>query len=96
MTRTGCLFDVINPEPVREPVVVSATLPATERKRLNAAALRVLAHLQHHGEATNVELCAPHIGGNRAVGRVWELIQHGYDIRKEHLHGGTWKYRLVQ
>lgn len=87
---TGLLFDLINPAPV----VVSDALPSTERRRLNAAALRVLAYLQQHGSATNVELCAPGIGGNRAVGRVWELTQHGYDIHKEHVSGGTWKYTL--
>lgn len=68
---------------------------ATEIDRLNAAALRVLAYLQAHGSATNVELCTPEIGGLRAVGRIHELRRSGHQIEKTHLHGGLWSYRLV-
>ncbi len=65
-----------------------------ERDRLNAAAARVLAYLQRHGDATNVELCCPDVGGMRAVGRIHELRRDGHVISKEHLHGGVWRYRL--
>lgn len=69
----------------RHPVVV-------ERERLNAAALRVLEFLARHGEATNVELCDPSIGGMRAIGRVHELRRQGHHITKEHVTGGLWRY----
>ena len=62
-------------------------------QRLNAAALRVLEHLKAHGSALNWELAAPELGGLRAAGRVWELVQDGHDIRKEHVERGTWRYR---
>lgn len=88
---SGLLFDLINPAPS----VVSPSLPAPERQRLNAAALRVLAFLQRHGEATNVELCDPAIGGLGGIRRVWELKQSGYDIQKQHVVGGLWRYRLA-
>ena len=65
-----------------------------ERDRLNAAAARVLAYLQTCGEATNVELCRPDVGGMRAVGRIHELRQHGHAITKHHVSGGIWMYRL--
>jgi hypothetical protein len=64
-----------------------------EKDRLNAAALRVLDHLKAHGSAVNWELAKPELGGMRAVGRIHELIHAGYDIRKEHVSGGTWRYR---
>ena len=76
------------PTPKPNPVKV-------ERERLNAAALRVLAYLEQHGEATNVELCRPEVGGMRAVGRIHELRRAGHAIEKKHLHGGIWAYRIV-
>ncbi len=69
-------------------------LPLFERQRLNASARRVLAYLREHGSATNVELCQPHIGGMRAVGRVHELRQQGHLIPKAHVKGGVWRYTL--
>lgn len=74
------------------PLVVSPAVPEPERTRLNAAALRVLAYLQQHGSATNAELVT--VGGIRAVGRLWDLQQHGYTITKSHVSGGTWRYTL--
>lgn len=69
---------------------------ATEIERLNAAALRVLAYLQRHGSATNVQLCQPEVGGLRAVGRVFELRKQGYQIEKAHVAGGVWNYTLIE
>ena len=66
-----------------------------ERLRLNASALRVLTYLRLHGHALNIELCQPSVGGLRAIGRVHELRQDGYDIRKSHVTGGVWRYTLV-
>ena len=77
------------PEPVRKPNPVKV-----ERDRLNAAAARVLAYLRLHGDATNVELCCPDVGGMRAVGRIHELRRAGHSISKEHVDGGVWRYRL--
>lgn len=68
---------------------------STERRRLNAAAARVLAYLQAHEHATNVELCRPAVGGLRAIGRVHELRQDGWEIEKTHLLGGVWRYSLI-
>jgi hypothetical protein len=65
-----------------------------EKDRLNAAAVRVLEYLRAHGSAVNWTLSTPEIGGSRAVGRIWELQRAGYDIRKEHVSGGTWRYRF--
>ena len=80
------LFD-LPPQPAREPSPV-----AVERKRLNAAALRVLARLKQ-GPATNAELVA--VGGIRAVGRVWDCQRDGWLIEKAHVSGGTWRYTLI-
>ena len=66
-----------------------------EKARLNAAALRVLAYLEQHGSALNWKLAEPDLGGLRAGARIWELQQGGYDIRKEHVERGTWRWRLV-
>ena len=65
-----------------------------EKARLHAASMRVLAHLEQHGAAYNYELAVPEIGGIRAVGRVWELQQMGYPIRKDHIKGGIYRYTL--
>ena len=75
---------------------MSTPLFDLERVRLNASANRVLAYLQEHGSATNVELCQPHVGGMRAVGRVHELRQAGYLIPKQHVKGGIWRYELMR
>jgi gamma-glutamyltranspeptidase len=64
-----------------------------EKDRLNAAAVRVLEYLKANGSAVNWQLATPEIGGMRAVGRIHELIHAGHDIRKEHVSGGTWRYR---
>ena len=80
-----CLPGLFSPpgRPVAQPV-------KQEIDRLNAAARRVLARLQT-GPATNVELSTPECGGLRAVGRIDELREF-YDIRKEHVSGGLWRY----
>ena len=89
MTPVQLRFDdAPPPTPSPNPVKV-------ERDRLNAAALRVLAYLQAHGEALNWQLTAPALGGLRAAGRIWELQQDGWDIRKEHVERGTWRWRFV-
>lgn len=48
---------------------------------------RVLAYLQAHGTARNVDLIA--VGGLRAMGRVHELRQH-HVIHVVHRSGGVW------
>lgn len=82
------LLDLNPPAPKPNPVKV-------ERDRLNAAAVRVLAYLQTHQWATNIELSRPEVGGLRAVGRIHELRQHGHVIEKKHVDGGVWRYRLL-
>jgi len=78
-------------QPVRELSPV-----AQEITRLDAASLRVLAYLRTHTWASNVELCKPEIGGNRAIGgRLADLRAHGWQFEKEHVKGGTWRYRLI-
>jgi hypothetical protein len=66
-----------------------------ERKRLGAAALRVLAHLQAHGSALNWQLAKPEIGGLRAPARCHELQHDGWDIRVERVAKGTFRYTLI-
>lgn len=85
------LLDLPSPQPTVESPV------ARERKRLNAAALRVLSYLQfHHGcWCSNVELCQKDIGGMRATGRMSELRAEGWDIEKRHVKDGCWEYRLL-
>jgi len=51
---------------------------------------RVLAHLQAHGQATNVELVA--IGGMRAGARIFELRKQGHVITSEHVTDGVWRF----
>ena len=89
MTQPALNFDG-TPAPRRQ----KANPVKAEKGRLNAAALRVLEYLRAHGSAVNWTLSTPEIGGSRAVGRIWELQQAGYDIRKEHVSGGTWRYRF--
>lgn len=82
--------------PFDEPAQATPAKPnpvKRERQRLNAAARRVLARLRE-GPALNFELCTPAIGGLRAIGRVDELRREGWDVRKEHVSGGTWRYTL--
>lgn len=57
---------------------------------------RVLDALRQAGldGCTNVELCAPDVGGMRAIGRVHELRREGHDIYKQHEGGGVYRYRL--
>lgn len=33
---------------------------------------------------------------SRAVGRIWELVKEGYDIRKEHLGRNRYAWRYVE
>jgi hypothetical protein len=88
MTEVPLPFDVEVETPLPKPNPVKA-----EKDRLGEKARRVLAYLQEHGSAVNWRLSIPELGGSRAVGRIWELQQAGYDIRKEHVAGGTWPYR---
>jgi hypothetical protein len=77
-----------------DPQFAPASPVGQEIRRLNAAAVRVLERLQR-GPAMNWELATPDLGGLRAVGRIWELQQDGWDITKEHVERGCWRYRLV-
>lgn len=79
------LLDLPSPEPTPNPV-------KAERQRLIASARRVLTYLQRHGSALNWELTTPELGGIGASRRVWECVQEGWDIRKEHVSGGTWRW----
>ncbi len=63
-----------------------------EIDRLSANAQRVLELLQDGQWHTNMELVA--VGGIRAVGRCWDLQQHGHVIVKEYVQGGSWRYKL--
>ncbi len=67
------------------------TLWDTERKRLTAAATRLLERLQQ-GPATNIDLVP--VCGIRASARVHDLRQAGHDIEAKHIEGGTWLYTL--
>ena len=85
---TQLSFSLTPPKPA-EPSPV-----AIERQRLNAAARRVLAYLQSHEWATNVELVK--VGGLRFGGRIFELREDGWVIENQRpSKGGTWRYRLV-
>ena len=86
MTQQPTLWDAPAPPPV-SPV-------ATERQRLNAAALRVIQRLKE-GPATNVQLSQPEIGGLRFGGRLFECKQDGWIIEKQQISGGLWLYRLA-
>lgn len=93
MSRQATLFaDLVPPDRVSLSPVRPRNPVAIERIRLNAAAERVLAYLQRHGEASNVELCDPGIGGMRFGGRIFELRKRGHDIRRKHVGGGLWRY----
>lgn len=82
------LLDLATPKPKpAHPVAV-------EKARLKASARRVLAYLELHGSATNVELSVPEIGGLAAVRRVWDLTEDGWRIEKSHVAGGIWRYTL--
>jgi hypothetical protein len=94
------MIDVLLPfdapeEPYTAPVAAKANPVAIERARLNATALRLLAHLQTHGSAVNWQLATPEIGGLRYGGRMKELRDDGWDIRKEQVAAGTWRYTLI-
>jgi hypothetical protein len=70
---------------------------AQERRRLNAAALRLLDYLKARpGQwVPNHELCEPSVGGNRAIGaRMPELKADGWIFDKRHVKDGCWEYRL--
>lgn len=86
MSVQPSLFGDPLPSQKREPVIVQ------ERRRLNAAAKRVLARLQE-GAATNVELSRICL---RFGGRIFELRQDGWvieDVRPK--RGGMWVYKLI-
>ena len=71
-------------------------MPQELERRQNARE-RVLAALLRAGPkgCTNVDLCQPHIGGLRAIGRVHEL-RRDWDIETRHegMVGGRWRYIL--
>ena len=65
---------------------------AQEQQRTDAAMWRILARL-HQGPATGPELNAICY---RYTGRMSDLrLHHGYDIVKEHMYGGVWRYTLI-
>ena len=81
------LFSVPERRPAPNPV-------RDEVRRLTANAARVLERLQDGQWHTNAELMT--VGGFRAVGRLFDLKQHGHHIERRHDHGGQWSYRLIQ
>jgi len=65
---------------------------AQEQQRTDAAMWRILARLQQ-GPATGPELNAICY---RYTGRMSDLrLKHGYQIEKEHVTGGVWRYTLI-
>ena len=66
----------------------------TEAHRLTSNRDRILAYLQAWGSATTAELAVPSIGGLRAAARIHELQKMKWDIRVEHVKGGTWRWTL--
>lgn len=68
--------------------------PATQQKRLTARA-RVALLLADGGWHSNVEICHPHIGGNRGVGRLWELQRQGAVVEKRRVGVDQYEYRMV-
>jgi len=66
---------------------------AVEKARQASNRDKVLAYLQQHGSATNVEL-VKHVGGLRAMGRVNELVLAGYPITVQRVQGGLWRVTL--
>lgn len=88
MTQPLLSFDLqppVQPRPRANPV-------RDELVRLSANAARVLELLSDGLWHTNMELVA--VGGIRAVGRCWDLQRAGHVIAKEHVHGGSWRYKL--
>jgi len=67
-----------------------------EIARRDGAKARVLDALRQAGltGCTNVDLCAPSVGGMRAIGRVHELRREGHAITKAHEGGGIYRYWL--
>jgi hypothetical protein len=65
-----------------------------ELERLNAAALRVLAFLKLRGTqgALNWEIAQSDIGGIEGCRRVRELRAQGWNIDKQHVEKGSWRY----
>ncbi len=77
------------------PTVDPAPTPAQrERKRLTAGAFRVLAFLQSHEFATSGDLVPPDVGGLGYSGRIHELKKDGWNIERQNIGGGIWKYTL--
>ena len=65
---------------------------AQEQQRTDSAMWRILARLQW-GPATGPELNSICY---RYTGRMSDLrLKHGYQIAKEHVTGGVWRYTLV-
>lgn len=71
--------------------------PVEDRARLATARARVLALLQQRGTrgATNVELCAPDVGGQEGTRRVRELRGAGYPIHHLKIRGGIVRYWMT-
>ena len=68
---------------------------ATQVKR-DSAAVRVLRRMADGQWHTNVDLTRPHIGGNRGVGRLWEVEKkHSLKIMREKIGIDQWRYRWV-
>jgi hypothetical protein len=64
-----------------------------EEKRTTATMWRLLAYLERHGSATNVELAEKF--GLRFSGRISDLrCKHGYIIDSDPIRGGLWRYTL--
>lgn len=89
MSQQQTMFGVWNatpPEP--QPELVP---PAEQARRLTSRD-KVLAYLEQHGTATNLELNGICF---RYGARLQELRAEGYLITKAHAGGGVWRYTLV-
>ena len=65
-------------------------------ERREAHALRVLRLLSDGNWHSNIDITMPYVGGNRGVGRLWELRRAwGIDVDKVRMGEDQWAYRWV-
>lgn len=66
----------------------------TEKRE--AAALRVLRLMRDGRWHTNIEITHPAVGGNRGVGRLWELERYWFIVVEKRSRGeDSWEYRWI-
>lgn len=75
-------------------VRLNSTVSESDTPRLRASHKRLLTLLSDHQWHTNRELEA--VAGNRYGARLNELKDAGHAWVKEHVSGGTWRYRLLE